>query len=115
MRSGCCDDIRAAARLLHPEATKKERANGGGKAPERFLRFLQSAGRSGHSAPLAGAGGVPFFFPYLGARGLTPQDTVLSSTRPILVFPRHLTAVRPALDRHKRSCAVNREGCPSVS
>src|SRR5260370_2346931 len=92
MRSGCCDDIRAAARLLHPEATKKERANGGGKAPERFLRFLQSAGRSGHSAPLAGAGGFLFFFLRLGPRGLPPRTTSLSCRRPLLVLTRHLPA-----------------------
>src|SRR5260370_7073973 len=87
MRSGCCDDIRAAARLLHPEATKKERANGGGKAPARFLRFLQSARRSGHSAPLAGAGGVLFFFFVWGAPGLAPEPHVFSFKRPTFFFP----------------------------
>src|SRR5260370_20056950 len=94
MRSGCCDDIRAAARLLHPEATKKERANCGGKAPARFLRFLQSAGRSGHSAPLAGAGGFLSFFSDLGPRGLAPEATDLSRRRPILVFSRPLVSQR---------------------
>src|SRR5437899_8833424 len=35
--SGRCDHIHPAAGLLHPEATEKERANGRGKAPARFL------------------------------------------------------------------------------
>src|SRR5258706_13091188 len=109
MRSGCCDDIRAAARLLHPEATKKERANGGGKAPERFLRFLQSAGRAGHSAPLAGAGGLLFFFSDWGARGLTPEATVLFWRRPIFVLPPHLASERRAFDRNKQTCAEGGE------
>src|SRR5260370_29330233 len=112
MRSGCCDDIRAAARLLHPEATKKERANGGGKAPARFLRFLQSARRSGHSAPLAGAGGFLSFFSDWGPRGLAPEATVLSSRRPILVLPPRLVAERRAFVPHKRRCAQGGAGRP---
>src|ERR1700687_974878 len=44
MRSGRCNDICPAAVLLHPETTKKERANGRGKAPARLLWFLQSVG-----------------------------------------------------------------------
>src|SRR5712691_8777248 len=99
MRSGCCDDIRAAARLLHPEATKKERANGGGKAPARILRILQSARRSGHSAPLAGAGRFLSFLAGWRARSFAPQATVLSRRRPILVLSRYLAAERCALDR----------------
>src|SRR5260221_13164295 len=92
MRSGCCDDIRAAARLLHPEATKKERANCGGKAPARFLRFLQSAGRSGHSAPLAGAGGFLSFFFVLGPPGLAPLIKIVSCRLPIFGFPLSLVS-----------------------
>src|SRR5258707_15715405 len=105
MRSGCCDDIRAAARLLHPEATKKERANGGGKAPARFLRFLQSAGRSGHSAPLAGAGGFLSFFSSCGAPGLAPGAKVLSCRRPILDFAPNLAVRQRAFSRHRMTVA----------
>src|SRR5258708_33839459 len=103
MRSGCCDDIRAAARLLHPEATKKERANGGGKAPERFLRFLQSAGRSGHSAPLAGAGGFLSFFSDCGARGPTPIAKILFSGRPQFAFSLHISTEKHAVSPNKRT------------
>src|SRR6266478_1197932 len=112
MRSGCCDDIRAAARLLHPEATKKERANGRGKAPARFLRFLQSARRSGHSAPMAGVGRFLSFLAGRRARSFAPEATVLSRRRPILVLPRYLAAELCALDRNKRRCREGRAGCP---
>src|SRR5260370_41544613 len=63
MCSGRCDDIRPAAGLLHPEAAKKERAYGRGKARARFLWFLQSLGRSGHSTPVVG---VEWLLAFLG-------------------------------------------------
>ena len=78
MRSGRRDDIRSVAGVLHPEATKEERANGRGKAPARFLRFLQSVGRPGHSASVAGVGGFFCLLAVRRARGFAPEATVLS-------------------------------------
>src|SRR5260370_28348288 len=112
MRSGCCDDLRAAARLLHSETTKKERANGRGKAPARFLRFLQSVGRPGHSTPLAGVGRFLSFLAGWRARSFAPETTVFPRRRAILVLPRRLVAERRAFDRNKRRCAQGGAGCP---
>src|SRR6266850_6584238 len=104
MCSGRCHDIHPADGLLHPEATEKERANGRGKAPTRFLWFLQSVSRPGHSAPVVGAGRLLCFLADWRAGGFAPETTVLSRRRPILVLPRHLAAERCALDRNKRRC-----------
>src|SRR4029077_5627339 len=112
MRSGCCDDIRPAAGLLHPEATKKERTDGRGKAPTRFLRFLQSVGGTGHSAQVAGVGRFRSFLAGWGGYCFAPEATVLSRRRPILVLPRHLAAERRALDRDKRRCTDGGAGRP---
>src|SRR5580704_1666483 len=102
MRSGRCDDIHPAAGLLHPEATKTERANGRGKAPARFLWFLQSVGGSSHSAPLVGVSRFLSFLADWGALGFAPEATVLPRRRPVLVLPRHLAAERCAFDGNKR-------------
>src|SRR6267154_3180596 len=98
MRTGRGDDLRPAAGLLHPEATENKRANGRGKARARFLWFLQSAGRPGHSAPLAGISGFLCFLADRRARGFASEATVLSRRRPILVLPGHLAAERCAFD-----------------
>src|SRR5467141_4572900 len=113
MCSGRCDHIHPAAGLLHPEATEKERADGRGKAPARFLWFLQSVGRSGHSAPVVGVGRFLSFLVDGGPHGFAPETTVLSRRHPILVLPRHLAAERCALDRDKRRCSDGGAGRPS--
>src|SRR6266403_5038871 len=101
MCSGRFDDFRPSARLLHPEAAKKERADGGGKAPARFLWFLQSVGRSGHSASVAGVGWFLCFLADRLARGFALEAAVFSGRRAILVLPGHLAAERCAFDRDK--------------
>src|SRR5260370_5338618 len=105
MRTGRCDDLRPAAGLLHPEATKKERANCRGKAPARFLWFLQPLGRPGHSAPMAGAGRFLSFLAGWRVYRFAPEAAVLSGRRPILVLPPHFAAERCALDREPRRCS----------
>src|SRR5260370_34674368 len=101
MCSGRCDDIRPAAGLLHPEAAKKERAYGRGKARARFLWFLQAIGRSGHSTPVVGVERLLAFLGDGGARVFTSEATLLSRRCPVFVLPRHLATVRCALDRNK--------------
>src|SRR6266481_6514758 len=113
VRSGRGDDLRPAAGLLHPEATKKERANRRGKAPARFLWFLQPLGRPGHSAPMAGAGRFLSFLAGWRVYRFAPEAAVLSGRRPILVLPRHLAAERCALDRDQRRCSDGGAGRPS--
>src|SRR4029077_17229704 len=113
MRSGRCDDLRPAAGLLHTEATKKERADGGGKAPARILWFLQSVGRPGHSASVAGFSGFLSLLAVRRASRFAPQATVLSRRCPILVLPRYLAAERCAVDRDKRRCSGGGGGRPS--
>src|ERR1700730_852031 len=110
MRSGRCDDIRSAAGLLHPETTEDERANGRRKAPARVLWFLQSVGRSSHSASVAGVGGLLSFLAGWRDRGFALETTVLPRRRSILVLPRHLAAERCAFDRNKRLCDEGRAG-----
>src|SRR5713101_6150650 len=101
MCSGRCDDIRSAVGLLHLAATEKERANGRGEAPTRFLRFLQSVGRWGHPAPVVGVRQFTYFLADWGIYGFASEAAVLSGRCPILVLPRHLAAERCAPDRNK--------------
>src|SRR5260370_19663248 len=105
MRSGRGDDLRPSSGLLHSETTKKERANGRGKAPARFLWFLQSVDRPGHSAPVVGVGRLLCFLADWRACGFAPETTVLSRRRPILVLPRPLAAERCSLDGNKPPCS----------
>src|SRR5260370_22532449 len=78
MRSGRCHDVRPAAGLLHPEADEKERAYDRGKAPARFLWFLQPAGRLGHSAPVVGLGRFLSLLADWRFLGFAAKATVLS-------------------------------------
>src|SRR5882672_7556657 len=108
MCSGRCDDIHPAAGLLHTKTAEKERANGRGKAPAWLLWFLQSVGRPGHSAPMAGVGRFLSFLAGWRARSFAPETTVFPRRRPILVLPRRLVAERRAFDGHKRRCREGR-------
>src|SRR5258706_10544873 len=110
MRSGRCDDIRSAARSLHPEATENKRANGRGKARARFLWFLQSAGRPGHSAPLAGISGFLCFLTDRRGPGFPSEITVLSRRRSIFGFPLTFAAGTCAFYSEHRPCRGGPEG-----
>src|SRR5260370_37746598 len=104
MCTGGRDDIRPPAGLLHPEATKEERADGRGKARARFLWFLQSVGRSGHSASVVGVGRLLGFSADWWARCFTSEATVFSRRCPVLVLPSILSVDRCSLVRNQQRC-----------
>src|SRR2546429_10008589 len=57
-----------------PKVAKKKGADRRGKARARFLWFLQSVGRPGHSAPLVGVGRFLSFLADRRVRCFAPEE-----------------------------------------
>jgi len=112
MRSGRCDDICAAAGLLHQRPPKKKELTVEEKRQRGFYGFYNRlVGRAIQHRWLVLAGS--FLFLLIGGlvashlkQQFFPEDVQY------WVLPRHLVAERRAFDRNKRRCAQGGAGCP---